>query len=174
MSQSAKTLTLMIAFIMLFAPASFADANHHGDAAGADTAKSQFKDQSDMAEMGSKAEMGGDHMQMMQSIMTMHMSMMGQVHDRSSTQAQVAQLFADGASSSDIMSRFDVNGDGAIDLEEFETWDRQAQRPSIVDRYQMLDADGVNAVTADEIEAAIKADVSGKNSDHMMGESKLK
>lgn len=174
MSQSARTLTLTVAIITLFAPASFADANHHGDAAGADAAGSQFKDQPNMSEMGAKTEMGGDHMQMMQSMMTMHMSVMGQMHDRSSTEAQLAQLFADGASSTDIISRFDLNGDGAIDLDEFETWDGQAQRPLIVDRYQMLDADGINAVTADEIEAAIKAIVSGRNSDHKMGENKLK
>lgn len=168
MGQRAKTLTLSLAAIVLFAPASFADAGHHEDGPGAAAVTSPIKSQPEMLGMGAMGKMGGDQMQMMQAMMKMHMSMMGQMHGTASAQMQLSQLFANGATSSEIMARFDENGDGAIDLAEFETWDTQARWPSLVDRFQALDADGIEAISADEIEAALKANLAGGNTDRMM------
>jgi Ca2+-binding EF-hand superfamily protein len=93
--------------------------------------------------------MGGDQMAMMQSMMQMHMSMMSQMAQN----GQISALFEDSAPDA-ALAAFDTNGDGMLDLDEFATWDSQALRDMMVDRFQHIDADGSGGVSSQELLAA--------------------
>jgi Ca2+-binding EF-hand superfamily protein len=66
----------------------------------------------------------------------------------------------------DRRSRFDADGDGALNLEEFQPAWLEVTRPRMVDRFQALDADGDGVVTDGELAAQVdrvmaRADVDG-------------
>ena len=149
MSSSIKTALLSAIAISLIAPVASANPAHHGGTTGAQAEGSPFTGQSGM---GNMSGMGG---QMMPMMMNMHMSMMRQMHGGGA--GQLASLFSDDAAPEDIMARFDANSDGAIDLSEFATWDAEVHREQMVDRFQELDADGVDAISAEELAAAHEA-----------------
>ena len=54
----------------------------------------------------------------------------------------------------------DANGDGQLDLDEFQPLLVEIMRPRIVDGFQFLDADGSAAITLEEIERPIARMVS--------------
>ncbi len=159
-----KSISLSVLTTSLFASAALANPDHHDGDGQAETEGTPFIEQSGMQGMSGMegmngmagmGDMGGNHMQMMQMMMKMHMSMMGQMHGGGA--APLATLFSDGATAAEIMLRFDDNGDGALDLAEFQAWDAEAYKPQIVDRFQALDADGVNDISIDELAAAQNA-----------------
>ena len=161
MTYLSKGISLSMLTMSLFASAAMANPDHHDGNGQAETEGTPFIEQSGMqgmsgmegmSGMSGMGEMGGNHMQMMQMMMKMHMSMMGQMHGGGSTQLKT--LFADGATPAEIMLRFDANGDGTLDLAEFQAWDVEAHMSRIVDRFQALDADGVDAISIDELAAA--------------------
>ena len=161
MTYSSKNILFSVVTISLASSAAMANPDHHDGKGPAEMEETPFVDQSGMqgmsgmegmSGMSGMGEMGGNHMQMMQMMMKMHMSMMGHMHGGGS--AQLANLFSDGATPAEIMLRFDANGDGALDLSEFQAWDTQAYKLQIVDRFQALDADGVDAISIDELTAA--------------------
>lgn len=64
---------------------------------------------------------------------------------------------------SGIQSRIanaDSNGDGNIDLEEFQPLLMEIMKPKIVDSFQFLDADGDAVITPDEIQRPVNRIVS--------------
>jgi Ca2+-binding EF-hand superfamily protein len=63
-------------------------------------------------------------------------------------------LFAGGLTNEDIMLRFDANGNGALDLSEFQSWNTHVQHAVLVDRFQAIDSDGADAISMDELAAA--------------------
>ena len=89
--------------------------------------------------------------------------MMGRVHGAGSV--QLADLFAGEKTPSDIMASYDTNGDSVLDLSEFEVWDTQARKSQIVDRFQAIDANGVDAISIDELASAQKMDEMGNMMD---------
>ena len=58
------------------------------------------------------------------------------------------------------ITRADSNGDGNIDLEEFEPLLLELMRPKIVDGFQFLDADGNSQITPDEFQRPVNRIVS--------------
>lgn len=161
MTRSSKSIIVSVLTMSLFASAAVANPDHHDGKGQAEMEETPFVDQSGMqgmsgmegmSGMSDMGEMGGTHMQMIQMMMKMHMSMMGQMHGGGS--AQLKSLFANGATPAEIMLQFDANGDGTLDLSEFQAWDTQAYKLQIVDRFQALDADGVDAISIDELTAA--------------------
>lgn len=155
MAFSRKSIIVSALSVSLFASAAIANPDHHDGIGQAQTGATPFIEQSGMQGMGGMSgmgEMGGNHMQMMQMMMKTHMSMMDQMHGGGS--APLSKLFSDGATPEEIMLRFDANGDGTLDLIEFQAWDAEAHKSQIVDRFQALDADGVDAISIDELAAA--------------------
>ena len=69
----------------------------------------------------------------------------------------------------------DTNGDGQLDLEEFQPLLVEIMRPRIVDGFQFLDADGSAAITLEEIERPIARMVSrlDRNDDGELTEDEL-
>lgn len=180
MTYSSKNILLSIVTISLVASAAVANPDHHDGKGQAEMEETPFVDQSGMQGMSGMegmsgmpgmGEMGGNHMQMMQMMMKMHMSMMGQMHGGGS--AQLKTLFADGATPAEIMLRFDANEDGTLDLAEFRSWDAEAQKSQIVDRFQALDADGVDAISIDELTAAQTAGGMSASMDSGMTDSMM-
>jgi hypothetical protein len=75
------------------------------------------------------------------------------------TQAEIDQVRAD------RFTAFDANGDGVLDLKEYETLWMDAMRPRMVDRFQYLDEDGDASVTVEEFEEPMSRVVSRLDSD---------
>ena len=180
MTYSSKNVLLSIVTISLVASAAVANPDHHDGKGQAETKGAPFIEQSGMQDMSGMegmngmpgmGEMGGNHMQMMQMMMKMHMSMMGQMHGGGS--AQLKTLFADGATPAEIMLRFDANEDDTLDLAEFRSWDAEAHKSQIVDRFQALDADGVDAISIDELTAAQTAGGMSASMDSGMTDSMM-
>lgn len=180
MTHSSKSIIFSVLTISLVASAAVANPDHHDGKGQVETEGTPFVDQSGMRGMSGMegmngmsgmGEMGGNHMQMMQMMVKMHMSMMGQMHGGAS--ALLANLFSDGATPAEIMLRFDSNGDGALDLTEFQAWDAEAHKPQVVDRFQALDADGVDAISIDELAAAQTAAGMSVSMDNGMTDSMM-
>ncbi|MEJ5218583.1 hypothetical protein WG622_10050 [Cognatishimia sp. D5M38] len=158
MARSNKIAVLTLISI-LTSPAT-ANPDHHDGEDQTQKGDTPFVDQSGMQGMSGKGmlgmsgigEMDGYHMQVVQMMMQMHMSMMGQMHGRASD--ALAGLFAGGLTNEDIMLRFDANGNGALDLSEFQSWNTHVQHAVLVDRFQAIDSDGADAISMDELAAA--------------------
>lgn len=69
----------------------------------------------------------------------------------------------------------DSNGDGRLDLEEFQPLLVEIIRPRIVDGFQFLDADGDAGITMEEIERPVTRVVSrlDRNDDGVLSEDEL-
>ncbi|MDH3659763.1 MAG: calcium-binding protein [Alphaproteobacteria bacterium] len=69
----------------------------------------------------------------------------------------------------------DSNGDGKLDLEEFQPLLVELMRPKIVDGFQFLDADGDAAITLEEIERPVERIVSrlDRNDDGELTEDEM-
>lgn len=158
-----KIVVLTVLSISVFTTSAAANQDHHDGEDQTQKDEAPFVEQSGMqgmsgtvmqgsSGMSGMGEMGGDHMKMMQTMMQMHMSMMDQMHG--GTSDALASLFADGLTNEGIMLRFDANGDGALDLSEFQVWDAHVQRTKLVDRFQAIDSDGADAISIDELTAA--------------------
>ena len=180
MTHSSKSIIASALTISIVASAAVANPDHHDGKGQAETKGAPFIEQSGMQDMSGMegmngmpgmGEMGGNHMQMMQMMMKMHMSMMGQMHGGGS--AQLKTLFADGATPAEIMLRFDANEDDTLDLAEFRSWDAEAHKSQIVDRFQALDADGVDAISIDELTAAQTAGGMSASMDSGMTDSMM-
>jgi len=177
MTHSSKSIIVSVLTMSLFASAAVANPDHHDGKGQAEMEETPFVDQSGMRGMSGMegmsgmSDMGETHMQMMQMMIKMHMSMMGQMHGGGS--AQLKSLFANGATPAEIMLQFDANGDGTLDLSEFQVWDKQAHKLQIVDRFQALDADGVDAISIDELTAAQTAGGMSASMDSGMTDSMM-
>ena len=70
----------------------------------------------------------------------------------------------------------DGNGDGRLDLEEFQPLLVEIMRPKIVDGFQFLDADGDAVITMEEIERPVTRIVSrlDRNDDGELTEDEMK
>ena len=55
-----------------------------------------------------------------------------------------------------LLSQNDANGDGGLDIAEFETLHSRMLRETMVDRFQHLDSDGDGIITAEEMSAPAK------------------
>lgn len=152
MARSNKIAVLTVISISILTSPATANPDHHDGEDQIQKGATTFVDQSGMQGMSGMGGMNGDHMQMMQAMMQMHMSMMGQMHGGVSD--SLASLFAGGLTNEDIMLRFDANGDGLLDLSEFQSWNAHAQRAKLVDRFQEIDSDGANAISMDELDTA--------------------
>ncbi len=73
------------------------------------------------------------------------------------------------------MAGADANGDGRLDLEEFQPLLVEIMRPRIVDGFQFLDADGDAVITMEEIERPVSKIVSrlDRNDDGELTEDEL-
>jgi Ca2+-binding EF-hand superfamily protein len=160
MARSNKIAVLTLISISILTSPATANPDHHDGEDQTQKGDTPFVDQSGMQGMSGKGmlgmsgigEMDGYHMQVVQMMMQMHMSMMGQMHGRASD--ALAGLFAGGLTNEDIMLRFDANGSGALDLSEFQSWNTHVQRAVLVDRFQAIDSDGADAISMDELAAA--------------------
>ena len=176
MAQRAKILIVSAAALLMTAPVAFADTDQQDTMNDTETTESNVQNSPDMSGMADMMKMGGGQMKMMQAMMRMHMSMMGGTQGMGMGMGmgmmgggKVAKLFSDGSDPAEILSRYDTNGDGSIDLSEFEAWNADAHRSQMVDRFQELDADGMGGVSAEEIAAAAKARKQHKNAGMMKG-----
>lgn len=160
MARSNKIAVLTLISISILTSPATANPDHHDGEDQTQKGDTPFVDQSGMQGMSGKGmlgmsgigEMDGYHMQVVQMMMQMHMSMMGQMHGRASD--ALAGLFAGGLTNEDIMLRFDANGNGALDLSEFQSWNTHVQHAVLVDRFQAIDSDGADAISMDELAAA--------------------
>ena len=160
MARSNKIAVLTLISISILTSPATANPDHHDGEDQTQKGNTPFVDQSGMQGMSGKGmlgmsgigEMDGYNMQVMQMMMQMHMSMMGQMHGGASD--ALAGLFAGGLTNEDIMLRFDANGNGALDLSEFQSWNTHVQRAALVDRFKAIDSDGADAISMDELAAA--------------------
>ena len=69
----------------------------------------------------------------------------------------------------------DTNGDGQLDLEEFQPLLVEIMRPKIVDGFQFLDADGSAAISMEELERPVNRIMSrlDRNDDDTLSEREL-
>lgn len=138
-----------VSIVMLSSGAALAQSAHHdGSKAG--------QGGPGMAQAGGPSQMGSGMMpQMMQMMMKMHGGgMMGEGmkdHD-------LARLLAQAGEKPDMLAgklkEFDADGNGTLDLAEFESLHAALIRETTVDRFQHLDADGDGQVTEQEMKAA--------------------
>ena len=133
-----------------------------------------------MGSMNGMASMMANHQMMMQMMMQMHsgmqpMGMNGPGHNAGAGRfpmmgAAMMEAFDaddDGEVSSEealgmmqsMRSDADSDGDGQLNLQEFETMHTRVMRETMVDRFQLLDADGDGVISEDEL--AKSADVIG-------------
>ncbi len=178
--------TLALALIVTSPSSAFADAGHHdGEDADVDKVVTQSP-----AEMGGAAgQMGmmeGDHHAMMQGMMKMMMQMHGSMmgggmgaggqmgamdQDMMSLMkgSMMGHSRAEGVSLLSMHAEADTDGDGALNLEEFETLHGKMMHDRMVDRFQFLDKDGDGAVTPDEMKApAERMNTPSSSSDEKM------
>lgn len=170
------TIKSTFAALVVIAGPAIANPDHHGDdgATGSETPLVEGSDTGRMDGMGGmegKAGMAGDHMKMMAQMMQMHMSMMKGMHGGSGSASAVMPPLDGITDGKDVIARFDTDGDGALSLAEFATWDAAARRGALVNRYQVLDADGAGAISITELRAAFRnvAEAQSTMSDAMVG-----
>ena len=162
--KSRMTTALIVSVgLALTGTASLAEEEHHGANASVDQTQSTtpFVAQGGMQGMGDMASMpgmGGDHMQMMQSMMKMHAKMMQSMGagERMKDHQIKALLENAGTDMAATLAAHDASGDGVLDVDEVAHWYAAVMRPQFVDGFQHLDADGTGDVSIDELEAAAK------------------
>ena len=140
-----------------FGGAALADANHgHGGPSVAQGGAGMMQNSGP----GMMGNMGG----MMDMMMRMHGNMMGGGMMGSGMSGGMMQMFdtdADGTTTPSEMrtqlqaklSEYDSDGDGNLSITEFEALHSAMIREMMVDRFQLLDADGDGAVTPEEMAA---------------------
>ncbi len=148
--------TMIVGFVIATssAGASLAQQNHqHGQQAAPES--------NQIATMQS----GEAHMKQM---MQKHMKMMGAMMDGSKMGQHtpmgrefmgMLDMDGDGSTTSEeartqlqkILKENDTDGDGSLNISEFEDFHSRLIREKMVDRFQHLDADGSGAITAEEI-----------------------
>ena len=129
-----------------------------------------------MGSMNGMASMMANHQMMMQMMMQMHsgmqpMGMNGPGHNAGAGRfpmmgAAMMEAFDaddDGEVSSEealgmmqsMRSDADSDGDGQLNLQEFETMHSRVMRETMVDRFQLLDADGDGVISEDELAKSV-------------------
>tara|TARA_R110002073_G_scaffold73148_4_gene178965 strand:- start:1157 stop:1819 length:663 start_codon:yes stop_codon:yes gene_type:complete len=129
-----------------------------------------------MGSMNGMASMMANHQMMMQMMMQMHsgmqpMGMNGPGHNAGAGRfpmmgAAMMEAFDaddDGEVSSEealgmmqsMRSDADSDGDGQLNLQEFETMHTRVMRETMVDRFQLLDADGDGVISEDELAKSV-------------------
>ena len=162
--KSRMTTAIIVAIgLASIGTASLAEEKHHGANPSKDQAQSASPavghgGMQGMGNTGSMPGMGGDRMQMMQSMMKMHAGMMQsmgggeRMKDR-----QIKALLEDAKGDvAATLAAHDASGDGVLDVEEIAHWYAAVMRPKFVDGFQHLDADGTGDVSIEELEAAVK------------------
>lgn len=154
MKSSMTTALIVSVGLALTGTASLAEEEHHGANASVD----QTQSTTPFVAQGGMQGMGGDHMQMMQSMMKMHAKMMQSMGagERMKDHQIKALLENAGTDMAATLAAHDASGDGVLDVDEVAHWYAAVMRPQFVDGFQHLDADGTGDVSIDELEAAAK------------------
>ncbi|MEM5469969.1 MAG: EF-hand domain-containing protein [Sulfitobacter sp.] len=177
--------TLALALIVTSTSSAFADAGHHDDES---TGVGKVETQSPAGMGGAAGQMGmmeGDHHAMMQGMMKMmiqmHGSMMGGgmgpggqmgAMDQDMMSLMKGSMMGHsgsvGVSLLSMHGEADTDGDGALNLEEFEALHGKMMHDRMVDRFQYLDKDGDGGVTPGEMKAPAERMNTPSSSDEKM------
>jgi EF hand domain-containing protein len=145
--------------------AAFAESGQGHDADANADATSEMMMQGGESPMGQMGMMDGERAAMMQNMMKMHASMMGNMQGGGGRMGMMDRDMMDmmmgGGEPGNMaemmttkLQEFDTDEDGALSLAEFEALHIAAMRERMVDQFQHLDADGDGLVTRAEIDAA--------------------
>ncbi len=127
--------------------------SQHGQGSGSQSNQSSVM----QSQSGHMVQMMQKHMKMMGAMMDG--SKMGQHTPMGREFMGMLDMDGDGSTTSEeartqlqkILKENDTDGDGSLNISEFEDFHSRLIREKMVDRFQHLDADGSGAITAEEI-----------------------